>query len=199
MQNNQEIFIPSELDLWIHGLITNTNPRVLKNLIYLCFPIGIIAWWKARETFKKEFETMQRIINSSPELGLVFEKYSAEHDGTTLIMYHYASDEMLSWDDARVIKSVKTFMYNEVYRHFINGGASSMFADNLHLVAQRVNLDDLGEMRGYAQSNEIRCVEVRVSPTYLGVPQRLLRTTIKSFFLCCFVVAWVFILLYYLL
>jgi hypothetical protein len=174
------VYVPNKWDIWVHQLIKDKDPSKLRNLIYMFFPFGLFIWWKSKKVFEKERTTLNNIIRDNTILGSNLVRFNAEHDGTILYIYYYASDEMLSWKDSQVISSAKTFMHNMVYRHFIDDGAGTMFSDSMELVSRRIPLDALGEMRGYAQSDELRHVVIKVYPTYLGTPEAVWMVTMKS-------------------
>jgi len=177
-----QIHVPSDVDIWVHDIVMGHSKVSMRSLIYKFFPIGILLWYKANQTYKKEHETLMRIINENDVLATTLETYKAEHDGKILYLYHYASDSMLQWTDQRVVNYVKSFMHDEVYKHFKEYGGGTMFAEDISLIAYKIPLDnvELKDIRGYAQSDEVRKIVVKVYPTYLGTPEAIMKITQQS-------------------
>jgi len=202
MKNNNEdgkkgyVKQPFSNQLFVHGLITHRDPKLLRNYIY-SFPLfGLFVALQSWKTFHEQLDGMKRVINEDGVLGKVLEDYNAEHDGTFLRIYHYASAEMLSWKDSKLVSSVQTFMSNEIHSRFIEGGAGNMYASKIDITANKMNANELSELRGYIQSEELRCVIVTLYPTYFGTTKAVIKTTIEGFIihLIVYILLYVFVL-----
>ena len=164
----------------IDRMLKNPNKKISEGKILPNFLYGFFVYLRVRSFLIREIRTITEIINKNEALGTNLIDLQAEFNNNIIYIYQYVSDEMLAWNDEKVITHTKKFLWDNIYGHLINDGANGMFSDRLSIDAYKLKPTDLAEMRGYMQTDELRKVSIEIFPTYLGTPPKILKLAFMS-------------------
>jgi hypothetical protein len=167
-------------DKKIDGILKNPDKKVAEGKILPNFIYGFFVYFRVSYFLNREIRTITEIINKNDTLGANLIDLQAEFNNNIIYIYQYVSDEMLAWNDEKVITHTKKFLWDNIYGHLINDGANGMFSDRLSIEAYKLKPTDLAEIRGYLQTDELRKVSIEIFPTYLGTPPKILKLAFIS-------------------